>query len=117
MLKNQAKEAAESVSKFESDRVAQEKNIQERSARVEAEERRLKGAMEVLDEKEKAILSREADVKELEEGWEAKGEEVERGKERMAGAEKALETKEAELDRRRVSSGATAWKYLFTELE
>lgn len=102
VLKGQAKETSETAEALEADRLSLEKQIQERSAALEADERRLVEENSALGQRKKAIADREAELRDLEGGREARSAELERVRDRLAGVEKGLETERVDIARRKV---------------
>ena len=103
VLKGQANEANQGASKAEADLASQQNSLRERSAALEAEQRKAEGVRSGLEEREKAVAGREVEISGLEEGREARFMELERVKEKLSLLEKGLETERVDLGQRKVS--------------
>lgn len=104
MVRRQAQENSMGASKLRSDRLAQEKLLEERHASVAAEEQQQAEARSALQEREGTLRDREQKAREREKGGDALATEGRRLKDRLSLREKDLEEEKRELAERKVMS-------------
>lgn len=113
MVRRQAQENSTGTSKLRTDRLAQEKLLEERHTSVAAEEQRQAEARSTLQEREDALSAREQKAREREKGGDALAAEGRRLQDRLSLREKDLEEEKRELAERKVMS-STQWILRFT---